>query len=79
MSKQIQTRVLTGRVVERKVETTTIAAAATTLVLYLLSTYVFRADIPEPLAGAIAAIVPAVVTFITGYLSRHTVRVTDGR
>lgn len=79
MSKKIETRVLAGAAVERKVKTTSAAAAVTTLVLYILSTYVFHADVPAPIAAVIAVVVPAAVTFLVGYVSKHTVRVTDGR
>lgn len=60
--------------VERKVAASTFAAASTGLVLWVLATYVFGAEVPEPVAAFVAAVVPAVVTFIAGYAVRHTDR-----
>jgi uncharacterized membrane protein YfcA len=60
--------------IETKVTAATIAAAATTFALWLLSTYVFAGDVPAPVAGLVAVAVPGAVTFAAGYSARHTHR-----
>lgn len=60
--------------VEVKVTAATVAAALTTFVLWLLAKYVFGADVPDAVAGVVALAVPGAVTFLAGYLARHTVR-----
>jgi len=72
-------RVVVNNRVERKVVTTTVAATVTSLVLHLLGTYVFHDAVPEAVATAVAVIVPAAVTFLTGYWSKHTVRTPFNR
>lgn len=60
--------------IETKVTAATIASAATTFVLWLLAKYVFGADVPDAVAGLVALLVPAAVTFGAGYAARHTPR-----
>lgn len=59
---------------ERKVTAATIAAALTTLVLWILGAYAFGGKVPDPVAGVVALIVPGLVTFAAGYGTRHTPR-----
>jgi hypothetical protein len=65
--------------VEAKVKASTAAATATTFVLWLLGTYVFRSgSVPEFVVSfvesLVAALVSGVVTFVSGWLARHTPR-----
>lgn len=63
--------------IETKVTVAAIAAAVTTFVLWLLATYVFGGDVPAPVAGLIAVVVPGGVTFAAGYRAKHTPRPAD--
>ena len=60
--------------IEVKVSAATIASAVSGLGLWALQTYVFRTDVPLPVVAAVTTVVPAVVTFIAGYLAPHTPR-----
>jgi hypothetical protein len=60
--------------IETKVSAATIAAAVSGLVLWALQSYVFKGELPAPVAAAVQVIVPAVVTFAAGYLAPHTPR-----
>lgn len=60
--------------IETKVTAATFASASVGLVLWILATYVFGAEVPEPVAGFVSAVVPAVVTFLAGYAASHTPR-----
>lgn len=60
--------------VERKVTVATVASALTVAVLWALSTYVFKGDIPEEVKGVVAIVVTALVTFVTSYATKHTWR-----
>lgn len=79
MSKSIERRVITGVVVERKVATGSTAATVTAFVVYLLARYVLHAEVPDVLVGVIGSLVTGLITLVTGWMSRHTARVTDGR
>lgn len=54
---------------EPKVKAATFASASTVFVLWVLATYVFKTDVPQPVAGLVAIVVPAIVTFAVGYLA----------
>jgi hypothetical protein len=61
--------------VERKVQASTAAAAVSGLVLWVIGRYIFRgAGVPDVIASWIYVIVPGVVTFVAGYLAKHTPR-----
>jgi hypothetical protein len=60
--------------VERKVQASTAAAAVSGLALWALGHYVFKAGVPDVVASWIYVIVPGVITFGAGYLTRHTPR-----
>ena len=60
--------------VETKVKASTAAAAVSGLLLWVLGTYVFRGAVPPVLASWVYVAVPGVVTFVAGYLARHTDR-----
>ena len=61
--------------VEAKVSAATAAAAVSSLAVWVLQAYVFRGDVPPPVAAAVQVVVPAVITFAVGWLTRHTPRV----
>jgi hypothetical protein len=61
-------------VVETKVKAGSAAAAVSGLVLWALSTYVFKGDVPDVITSWTYAIVPAALTFAAGYRVRHTSR-----
>lgn len=54
-----------------KVNAATLAAAVTTLVLYLLKVYVIKdgPDLPVPVELAIGVLITAAVTFVAGYFT----------
>lgn len=54
---------------EPKVKAATAASASTAFVLWVLGTYVFQSDVPQPVSGLVAVIVPALVTFVAGYVA----------
>lgn len=60
--------------VETKVSAATIASAASGLGLWALQAYVFHGDVPLPVVAAVMTIVPAVITFLAGWLAPHTPR-----
>ena len=60
--------------VERKVQASTVAAAATSLAMWALSRYVFKGAVPDVVASWMYAIVPGLLTFVAGYFARHTPR-----
>ena len=61
-------------VVERKVQASAAAAAASGLALWALGHYVFKAGVPDVVASWTYVIVPGVITFAAGYLAKHTPR-----
>lgn len=65
--------------VETKVKASTVAASAAALVVWALGTYVFHGAVPEVVAGLVAVVMPALLTFAAGYLARHTARPEDSR
>jgi hypothetical protein len=61
--------------VEMKVKTATLGGALAAVVLWALDTYVFKTDaVPEAVELAVDVIVVSLVTFISGYLAKHTPR-----
>lgn len=64
------------RIVEAKVKTSTAVATVTGLLVTLLATYVFRGDVPpvwaQVVQNVVGAVVPGLLTFIAGWLSKHT-------
>ena len=60
--------------VERKVQASTAAAAASGLLLWVLGTYVFKGSVPDVVASWTYATIPALITLAAGYLARHTPR-----
>lgn len=60
--------------IEKKVTAATAASASITFVLWVLSHFVFGAEVPDAVAGIVAVVVPAIVTFVAGYVTRHTNR-----
>lgn len=60
--------------IETKVTAATIGAAVSGLGLWALQTYVFKGELPLPVTAAVQTIVPAIVTFIAGWLAQHTPR-----
>lgn len=59
---------------ERKVTTSTAAAAVAGLVIWLLDKYVFTGSVPDPVALAINVLMPGILAFVVGYFTRHTHR-----
>ena len=60
--------------VETKVQAATVASAVSGLGLWALQTYVFHGEVPLPVLAAVQVVVPAVVTFVAGWLAPHTPR-----
>lgn len=60
--------------VERKVQASTGAAAASGLALWALGHYVFKGSVPDVVASWVYVIVPGLLTFIAGYHAPHTDR-----
>jgi hypothetical protein len=71
---------MAGAPIEAKVKTSTLASVVATLVLGLLSQYLFKGgEVPEFLAtfvsSAVLSAVTGAVTFAVGWATRHTPRV----
>jgi hypothetical protein len=60
--------------IERKVQASTGAAAVSGLILWALGTYVFKGDVPDVVVSWTYVLVPAAITFLAGYIARHTYR-----
>lgn len=60
--------------IELKVTSATIATALSGLTVWALRTYVFHDDLPLPVSAAVQILVPAVVAFVAGWVTRHTPR-----
>jgi hypothetical protein len=61
-------------VIEKKVQTSTLTSAACGLLLYFLGQYVFKGDVPDVVVSWIYVLVPAALTFLAGYFTKHTPR-----
>ena len=62
-----------ARPVETKVQASTAAAALSGLALWALGRYVFKGSgVPDVVASWVYVITPGVITFVAGYLARHT-------
>lgn len=59
---------------ERKVTTSTVAAAVAGLVIWLLGRYVFKDEVPDAVVLAVNVLMPGALAFLAGYLTRHTHR-----
>jgi hypothetical protein len=64
----------TGTSVEKKVQAATAAGALSTIVAYLLNTYVFGEAMPDTVEAAIFILIVTLSTFTAGYLAPHTPR-----
>ena len=60
--------------IERKVQASTAAAAASGLLLWVLGRYVFKGAVPDVIASWVYAAVPGVLAFAAGWLTKHTPR-----
>ena len=60
--------------VEAKVQTTTLTAGLTGVVLYALGKWVFKNEVPDVVQSWVYIAVPAVLTFVAGYFTKHTPR-----
>ena len=64
--------------IEAKVKTSSAAAAVVGLMLALLQLYVFKDGVPDAVEAVVTAVVAPVVTggltFVTGWLTKHTPR-----
>ncbi|MFD2421683.1 hypothetical protein [Amycolatopsis pigmentata] len=63
--------------VETKVKAASTTAAITGLGLSLLGAYVFKGGVPEWVQAGIDTVVTGGLTWVAGWLARHTPRVTD--
>ena len=59
---------------ERKVTTSTVAAAVAGLVIWLLGRYVFKGAVPDAVVLAVNVLMPGVLAFAAGYVTHHTHR-----
>ena len=57
--------------IEPKTQAAGVTAAASGAVLWLLSTYVFKGDVPDGIASLIYVTVPGVVAFGAAWLAPH--------
>ena len=57
--------------VEAKVKASTAAAATSGLVLWCLGTYVFKGAVPDAVVSWVYVAIPALITFVAGYLAKH--------
>ena len=60
--------------IERKVQASSAAAAASGLLLWILGRYVFKGTVPDVVASWVYAAVPGVLAFAAGWLAKHTPR-----
>lgn len=60
--------------VEAKVKAATAAAVVTAFVLWLLSRYVFRGEVPAPVEGVVTLAVIGAATWLASYFAKHTPR-----
>jgi hypothetical protein len=59
--------------VETKVQASTAAAAVSGLALWAIGRYVFKGSgVPDVVASWVYVLVPGAITFVAGYLARHT-------
>lgn len=61
-------------VVEKKVKAATTAATLSALVLTFLSTYFFKGHMPDVLITLVDTAVVGALTFLGGYIAKHTHR-----
>lgn len=59
---------------ERKVTTSTVAAAVAGLVIWVLGKYVFKGEVPDAVVLAVNVLMPGALAFLAGYFTRHTPR-----
>jgi len=64
----------TAKKPERKVTTSTVAAAVAGLVIWLLGKYVFKGTVPDAVVLAVNVLMPGILAFLAGYFTRHTHR-----
>jgi len=60
--------------VEAKVSAAAVAAAISSLLVWVLQSYVFAGEVPFPVAAAVQVAVPALVTLAAAWLAPHTHR-----
>ena len=60
--------------VERKVQASSAAAAASGLLLFILGRYLFKGTVPDVVASWVYAVIPGVLAFAAGWLAKHTPR-----
>ena len=60
--------------VERKVQASSAAAAASGLLLWVLGRYVFKGAVPDVVASWVYAVIPGVLAFAAGWITKHTPR-----
>lgn len=60
--------------VERKVQASTATAAVCGMILWVLGRYVFKGAVPDVFVSWVYVLVPGVLTFAAGYLTKHTPR-----
>jgi len=60
--------------VESKVKASTTAAAVSGIALWIIGRYAFKGSVPDVVTSWTYAIVPSILTFIAGYLAKHTPR-----
>jgi hypothetical protein len=60
--------------VERKVQASTAAAAASGFLLWLLGRYVFRGGVPDVIVSWVFVATPGALALIAGYCAKHTPR-----
>lgn len=63
--------------VEAKVKAATTAATLTGLAVSLLGLYVFHGVVPDWVTATAGTAITGALTFISGYLAKHTPRVSD--
>lgn len=62
-------------VVERKVKASTTAATIVGGIVFVLGLYVFHGVVPDWVTAAVGTLVTGLLTFIAGWIAKHTPRV----
>ncbi|MEV8634286.1 hypothetical protein AB0395_21785 [Streptosporangium sp. NPDC051023] len=60
--------------VEQKVKSATVGSALAGAIVWALSEYVFRGDVPPEIGLLVAVGLPALLSFAGGFAARHTWR-----
>lgn len=63
----------------RKVVAASTTAAVSGFVVWILGAYVFRGEVPVEVAGLVLVLVPGVLSYVAGYMTRRSSSEVDSR